>query len=350
MTVKVLDTLDELDRRIVVAMQHDGRASWRAIADAVGSSTATVARRGQNLIQSGTIKVAVMPALGSTGEVDSFLIRVTCQPGTQLLVAAELVAHSDVRFVTVVTGGYDIIAELVVKGGAIHYPQLIEELQSIEGVERWRSDLIMHVYKVSFDWGRQLFAETLALPDGEHGSDESEGAGVDSTEFAEPAACSPTHFDAADWKILDALRDDGRETFQSIADNLGMNESSVRRRFERLRTAKCIDILTLVPAPALGMGAETLLTVKVAPARMDAVARELAQQPAVRYLAATLDENALFCEVILPSSDRLYEFITQTLSRLDGVEGWTASMELLFLKRGFIETPWWRTQVNYPTS
>jgi DNA-binding Lrp family transcriptional regulator len=345
-TVTVLDTLDELDRRIVVAMQHDGRASWRAIADAVGSSTATVARRGQNLIQSGTIRVAVMPALGSTGEVDSFLIRVTCQPGTQLSVAAELVAHSDVRFVTVVTGGYDIIAELVVKGGAIHYPQLIEELQSIEGVERWRSDLIMHVYKVSFDWGRQLFADTLELPPAAHGSDEAPALAP----FAEPEACSPSHFDSSDWKILDALRDDGRETFQSIADNLGMNESSVRRRFERLRTAKCIDILTLVPAPALGMGAETLLTVKVAPERMDAVARELAQQPAVRYLAATLDENALFCEVIMPSAGRLYEFITQTLSHLDGVEGWTASMELLFLKRGFIETPWWRTQVNYPPS
>jgi len=327
-------------------MQNDGRASWRAIADAVGSSTATVARRGQNLIQSGTIKVGVMPALGSTGEVDSFLIRITCEPGTSLVVAAELVEHADVRFVTVVTGGYDIIAELVVKGGAIHYPQLIEELQSIEGVERWRSDLIMHVYKVSFDWGRQLFAETLALPDAARGSDETRRL----TEFAEPEVCSPAHFDAADWKILDSLRDDGRETFQAIADKLGMNESSVRRRFERLRSSKCIDILTLVPAPALGMGAETLLTVKVAPARMDAVARELAQQPAVRYLAATLDENSLFCEVIMPSAERLYEFINQTLSRLEGVEGWTASMELLFLKRGFIETPWWRTQVNYPVS
>lgn len=346
MTLTVLDTLDELDRRIVVAMQNDGRASWRAIADAVGSSTATVARRGQNLIQSGTIKVGVMPALGSTGEVDSFLIRITCEPGTSLVVAAELVEHADVRFVTVVTGGYDIIAELVVKGGAIHYPQLIEELQSIEGVERWRSDLIMHVYKVSFDWGRQLFAETLALPDAARGSDETRRL----TEFAEPEVCSPAHFDAADWKILDTLRDDGRETFQAIADKLGMNESSVRRRFERLRSSKCIDILTLVPAPALGMGAETLLTVKVAPSRMDAVARELAQQPAVRYLAATLDENSLFCEVIMPSAERLYEFINQTLSRLEGVEGWTASMELLFLKRGFIETPWWRTQVNYPAS
>ncbi|MDF2443836.1 MAG: hypothetical protein JWR01_2039, partial [Subtercola sp.] len=331
----MLDALDDLDRRIVVALQHDGRASWRAIAEVVDSSTPTVARRGQHLLSTGVIKVAVVPSLGALGEISTFLVRITCQPGMQILVAAELVEHAGVRFVTIVTGGYDIIAELAVLGGATHYPQLVEELQSIRGIERWRSDLIMHIYKVSFDWGKQLFAEKL--------SPQSDNQQV---ELREPIACTPTHFDAADWKILDALRDDGRETFQSIADELGMNESSVRRRFERLKAASCIDILTLVPAPALGMGAETLMTVKVAPALMDAVARQLALHPAVRYLAATLDENSLFCEVILPSTGDLYSFITSTLSQLDGVEGWTASMELLFLKRGFIETPWWRSQVS----
>lgn len=91
-----LHALDELDRQIAVALQQDGRASWRAIAETVGSSTATVARRGQHLLSSGVLKVTAVPALGSKGQVDSFL--------------------------TIVTGRYDIIAELVVLGGATHYP------------------------------------------------------------------------------------------------------------------------------------------------------------------------------------------------------------------------------------
>lgn len=336
MNAPALDELDELDRRIIVALQQDGRATWRSIADVVRSSTGTVARRGQQLLASGVTRIAVVPALGSKGQVDSFLIRINCQPGTQLQVAAELVNHDDIRFVTIVTGGYDIMAELVVHGGATHYPRFIEELQSIAGIERWRSDLIMHVYKVTFDWGSQLFPDSDRLPASHAGK----------SDLVEPSPCSPEHFDSADWKIVEALRDDGRETFQSVADQLGMNESSVRRRFERLRGSHCIDILAVMPAAALGMGAETLLTVRVAPRSMDAVARQLAQHPAVRYLAATLDENSLFCEVILPATDDLYGFITSTLSRLEGVEGWTASMELLFLKRGFVETPWWRSQVS----
>ncbi|NYD74677.1 DNA-binding Lrp family transcriptional regulator [Leifsonia soli] len=334
--MKALDTLDDLDRRIIVALQHDGRASWTAIADMVGSSSATVARRGQQLVQDGVVRIAVVPALGSSGQVDTFLVRLNCRPGTQLEVAAALVEHADVRFLTLVTGQYDIMAEVVVTGGAAHYPQLIQQLQSIAGIKRWRSDLIMHVHKVRHDWSRQLFAETMKLPQ------EDEKASLVDAEM-----CEPDHLDEADRRILAALRDDGRVTFQAIGDRTGMNESSVRRRFDRMRANHCLDILTLVPAAALGMGAETLLLVKVAPSRLEAVAQELSGYPAVRYLASLLDDNSLFCELITPSVAELNQFISHTLSVLDGVEGWTGAMELLYLKRGFIETPWWRAQVGY---
>lgn len=68
------------------------------------------------------------------------------------------------------------------------------------------------------------------------------------------------------------MRGDGRRTFKAVADAVGLNESSARRRFDRMRQSRSIDILTLVPAAALGMGAETLLTVTVEPSRMEAVA------------------------------------------------------------------------------
>jgi DNA-binding Lrp family transcriptional regulator len=334
----MLDELTELDRRIIVALQHDGRASWRAIAEMVGGTVATVTRRGQHLLSSGVARIAVLPALGSEGPVDAFLVRINCAPGTQLQVAEELVGHPDVRFITLVTGGYDLIAELVVHGGSTHYPQIIQQLQSIRGVERWRSDLIMHVYKVSYDWSRQLFASTMKLPE----------SAAESLAQVDAGVCDPSHFDDQDRAILTALRDDGRLTFKSVADGLGMNESSVRRRFERMRQLGCMDTLTLVPASALGMGAETLLTVNVAPGQLEAVAQALRAYPAVRYLAATLDQNSLFCEVITPSTEDLYSFITSSLSTLEGVLGWNAAMELLFLKRGFVETPWWRAQVGLP--
>lgn len=334
MTVSALDRLTDLDKRIIVALQRDGRASWRAIADAIDAPVSTVSRRGQALIADGVVRIVALPALDADGPHAQFFVRINCAPGSQMAVAAELVRNPDVRFCTVVTGSYDIMAELVVRGGATHYPQLAVALQPIAGVERWRSDLIMHVYKVSYDWGRQLYEEVVGPSDDTRPPDTA------------PETCSPDHFDQADRAILEVLKDDGRESFQRIADRLGLNESSVRRRFERLRASRCVDIVTLVQSAALGMGAETFLTVKVSPDRLDAVAQQLARYPFVRYLAALLDDNALLCEVITTSVDDLFSFVTDSLAHLDGVEGWSANMELLFLKRGFIETPWWRAQVG----
>lgn len=328
--MRAFDTIDELSRKIIVALQLDGRASWTAIAAACGTSVPTVARRVQQLIADGVIRVAVMPRPGNNGPVETFFARIGCRPGTQLDVADRLVSRDEVRFASLVTGSYDIAVELVTHAGPGGYPKTMMELQRIPGVERWFSDLLLHVYKMSHDWSRQLL--------------DGDAATVD-PRAAEPQPCAPDHLDKVDRAILSVLRDDGRASFTAVAEALELNESTVRRRFERMIGDGCASVVTLVPAPALGLEAETLLTVSVEPAKLSKVAAALTQHPAVRYLAATLDGNSLLCEVIAASTRGLFDFTTATLATLDGVAGWSASVELLSLKRGFVETPWWRAQL-----
>jgi DNA-binding Lrp family transcriptional regulator len=321
-----MKSLDDLDRQIIIALQSDGRASWTSIAATCETSVPTVARRAQQLIADNLLKVAVLPSLGSTGPVETFFTRIGCRPGTQLDVAEQLVAREDVRWASLITGSYDIAIELVVNSGATRYPKTILELQQIDGVQRWYSDLLLHVYKVSHDWYQQLLDEVDTLP-------------------PKVPLCAPDHLDKVDWAILDHLRDDGRAGFKSIADALDLNESTVRRRFERMIGDGCAAVFTIVPAPVLGLEAETLLWVTVEPAKLNSVAAALTRHPSVRYLGATLDGNSLLCEVIAESTRGLFEFTTETLAKMEGVVGWNASVELLSLKRGFVETPWWRDQL-----
>lgn len=325
--------VSELDRRIVVALQQDGRASWTSIAEFAGGSVSTVTRRGQQLLAEGVVRVGIVPTLGSEGHVETFFVRINCTPGSQLAVAEKLIVSPYVRFVTLVTGKFDIFAEVVIPGDSATYAHVLTELQAIPGVERWRSDLMMHNYKVSFDWGRQLYDA--------HADATSDPSGY----MPPPNTCEPSHFDEADRAIVRELRDNGRASFLSIGAKLDMNESSVRRRYERMKNAGCLTTVTMVPASALGMSAETLLMLRVEPSRIASVAQTLAQHVSVRFLAAALDENSLYCEIILPSTESLHDFMTGTIAHLKGVRGWNASMELVFMKRGFIETPWWRAQV-----
>lgn len=334
--VKLSREVSELDRRIMVALQQDGRASWTSIAEFAGASVSTVTRRGQQLLSEGVVRVGIVPTLGSEGHVESFFIRINCTPGSQLQVAEKLVESRYVRFVTLVTGKFDIFAEAVIPGDSAAYAQVLTTLQSIPGVERWRSDLLMHTYKVSFDWGRQLYDS--------HADEASDPQSY----MPAPNTCDPSHFDDVDRAIVQELSANGRASFLAIASKLDVNESSVRRRYERMRGAGCLTTVTMVPSSALGMSAETLLMLRVEPSRLTSVARTLAQHVSVRFLAAALEENTLYCEIILPSTESLHDFMTDTIAHLKGVRGWNAAMELVFMKRGFIETPWWRTQVGSP--
>lgn len=328
------DELNELDKRIAVALQQDGRASWRSIASSLEVSVGTVARRGQRLLNDGVVRVVATLALGAVGPQSVFFIRINCAPGTQFTVAAQVAENPRIRFCTLVTGTYDIMAEFIAPGPATENARSLVDLQRIPGIVKWRSDLIMHVHKMGYDWGKQVI-EAAGTPELPVPADLPEPA---------PPICSPAHFDEIDRAVVSALAANGRESFSAIAADLDINESSVRRRFERLRSSRCVDIVTLVPSSALGMEAETLMDVTVAPARLHAVADVLAALPAVRYLAVLLDSNTLLCEIIAPTVETLYAFVTTTLAELDGVEGWTANMELLYLKRGYVESPWWRAE------
>lgn len=325
--------VSDLDRRILVALQQDGRASWTSIAEFAGASVSTVTRRGQQLLAAGIARVGVLRAPGGEGPVSTFMVRINCTPGSQLSVAEALTGSPYVRFVTLVTGKYDLFVDVVIPGDSAKHVHVLASLQATPGVERWRSDLALHTYKVSYDWGRQLY-------------DAHADASSDLLSSAPSRhTCDPSHFDDADRAIEGELSRDGRASFLSIAAKLDMNESSVRRRYERMRNAGCLTTTTMVPAYALGMSAETLLILRVEPARIAAVATKLAQHVSVRYLSAMLEENSLQCEIILPSTESLHGFLTGTIAQLKGVRGWEAAMELVFLKRNFIETPWWRLQV-----
>lgn len=322
------DHLDELDRRIVAALQSAGRASWTEIAELCGTSVTTVARRGQQLLRDGIVQVAVVPDINHAGAADLYLLRITCAPGTQTRVCADLAQRPDLRFLALVTGPWDILAELNLRRDESLHQRIVDDIQAVDGVLRCNTDLTLHVYKVAHDWSRQLLT------------------GSPAEVVTEAHECDPSHFDPVDHKIIDRMRGDGRASFRTVADALGVNESTVRRRFETLQRRGCVRVTTLVPAQALGFESEIILNITVAPRYLDAVARELTKYRGVRYVAALLGRNELLCEVILPTTQDVYAFTTGTLARLRGVQGWTASMILLTVRRGFAETPWWRSALG----
>jgi DNA-binding Lrp family transcriptional regulator len=319
---------DELDRRIIACLRADGRASWTEIARRCGSSVATASRRGQRLLAGSTVRVAVVPTTTHPGRTAVLFLRMACRSGCQAGVAAALSKHPDIRLLSLVSGPYDILAEVFVDTGRSLFGQLAE-IEEVEGVEWCETDLVLHEYKVDHDWTWQLLVgETAASP------------------VLERHVCDASHMDDIDWRIVDVMREDGRAGFSVVAGQVGLDETTVRRRFEAMLSRGCVMVVTLAPASALGFTSEVMLEISVEPSKLGSVSEQLTSFAGVRYVAATLSGSSLWCEMIQPSEAALFSFLTETLATLDGVRGWQASMELLTVRRGFVETPWWHRELE----
>jgi DNA-binding Lrp family transcriptional regulator len=321
--------VDDLDRRIIACLRADGRASWTEIANRCGTSVTTVSRRGQRLLSDGIVRVAVVPVTVYPGHGSMFFMRMACRSGAAAQVAEQLSQRSNIRFLALVSGPYDIAAEVCVDSSASLVHPLITEIQETDGVEWSQTDLILHEYKVAQDWTWQLLV----------------GEDVAST-VSDPHACDASHMDDIDHSIIEEMRARGRAPFSAIAEQVGLDETTVGRRFEAMLSRGCIQVVTLAPAAALGFTPEVLLNLNVSPRRLRDVSAQLSSFVGVRFVAATLSGSSLLCEMIQPTNDALFSFLTDTLASIDGVRGWQASMELLTIRRGFVETPWWRSEMG----
>jgi DNA-binding Lrp family transcriptional regulator len=321
--VTTAQALDEVDRRIVAALQLDGRASWREIAAVAGASENTVARRAGRLLDAGAAHIAIVrdPRCAGLGHVANVFVR--CRSGSQLGVAQALLARPDVWSLAVVTGPYDLFCQVTVATAEDFARVLLTELQHIDGIESTVAETVLRTFKLSYDWGRDVL-----------GPEAGRVAAPPSLHDEQPHALSP-----ADTAIVAALTADARRPFSAVAEETGINERTVRRRFEALRHRGCVNVATFVPGQALGFQPEMLLRIEVSPAHLNEAAARLARHRGVRYLAVTLGQVGLFGEVYLPSLDAIYRFTTDDLGSLPGVTGTQIATQLLTLKRGYVPLP-----------
>jgi DNA-binding Lrp family transcriptional regulator len=317
--------VDELDRQIAVALQLNGRATWRQVAKVVGTSESTVARRGRQLLEEGLVRVTGQPDPARTGLGYPVLVQLTCEAGAVKRVARSLAERPDVRFLALVTSTFDIILELIVPSRARLARILVDEFSAIEGITSTTTDAVMRTFKTSYDWSRELLDA--------QGIDPSFGAELRSR----PDAASPTTLDETDLQLIQLLREDGRRTYAELAQAVATSESMVRRRVSALVEQGALAFATLVSPRALGFEIEAFVLLRVNLGELEQIASELAARREVRYLSATSGFSDLACEVILRSPDDLYEFTTRVLGGLAGVQRAVISHELVTVKRAYME-------------
>jgi Lrp/AsnC family transcriptional regulator for asnA, asnC and gidA len=117
--------LDPLDRRLARLLAEDGRMPAGDLAKRLAVTAPTVRARIRNLLKEGLLRVAGLIDPEKCPELITVFIGINIQSfgklGQQLDALAQL---EQVQWAAVVTGRYDILAEVVIRGGMPELYQL----------------------------------------------------------------------------------------------------------------------------------------------------------------------------------------------------------------------------------
>ena len=122
--------------------------------------------------------------------------------------------------------------------------------------------------------------------------------------------------DELDRKIIEALQDNGRESFRRIAARLGVSEGTIRARYARLTSEGILQVVAVTNPLGLGFD-QALVGVKTS-GSPGPVADEIAQWPEADYVVVTAGQFDLVVEVVAADRHELLE-LTNRMRALDGV-------------------------------
>ena len=155
-------SLDELDGKLIMALQEDGRARFRGLADKLGCSEATIRNRYARLVESGVVEVTAVTNPLGMGYDAMAMLGVTVE-GPPERVADALAAWQEAIYVVVVAGRFDVLVEFVSRDRR-DLLELITRVRALEGVLTTETFVYLDLAKQLFDFGALTAAKSVKAP------------------------------------------------------------------------------------------------------------------------------------------------------------------------------------------
>jgi Lrp/AsnC family transcriptional regulator, regulator for asnA, asnC and gidA len=145
-------SLDDVSKAIIEQLQDDGRRPYAAIGKAVGLSEAAVRQRVQRLIESGVMQIVAVTDPLQVGFPRAAMIGVRIE-GDVESVADQMAQMSEVDYLVITAGGYDILAEVVCEDDEHLLEVLNRRVRAIPGVRHTETFVYLKLRKQIYTWG-----------------------------------------------------------------------------------------------------------------------------------------------------------------------------------------------------
>lgn len=289
--------LGEKDLEIISLLQQDGRMLFTDIAEKVGLTEKTVRIRVQALLKCNAIRIVALTSPAALGYRAIALLGLTCAPGhLPSDVAKTLASLEGIDYVVLTSGRYPIIVEIVTTDRNSVLNILQNEIISQPGVASYElfEAAQLHYQKAGFL-----------------------GVGYRS----DPQGVQITPLSDVDWQIAAVLGKDGRASYRSISDAVGMSETQVRKRVASMLESQQMHILAIANPLAFPGRIVAWVAIKLgADSSFTSVIDKLQGFAEVTYILSTFGRFDLFVEVQTMGMNVLFDVIHRKFKDVSGVQ------------------------------
>ncbi|MFK0003206.1 Lrp/AsnC family transcriptional regulator [Paenarthrobacter sp. NPDC090522] len=209
--------IGELDLEIVNALQINPRAEWSRIADALGLSAPTVARRWSSLAEQGQAWITPAPGPRYLNAGWSAFIHLSSAPGDSQALIERVCAEPAFGTVSLVTGSHDLFVDCFASSHEELMDIVTGSFPQLPGVTHREVVFVTKLYRQASEWRSGTLEPARARL-------------VSAVPPAEQPGYSPDHLDAA---LLVELAKDGRASWAELGASCGVSPQTARRRVER---------------------------------------------------------------------------------------------------------------------
>lgn len=144
--------LDEFDREIIRLLQKDGRMPFLTIANQLGLAEGTVRRRVAKLLDEELLRIVGIANPFKVGLQTVAIVGLKVDRGKIEKIAKALSALTEVRYVALSTGNFDLVIEVVVASNDELLTFLVDTLRQIPGINNTGTSIVLKVAKENLAW------------------------------------------------------------------------------------------------------------------------------------------------------------------------------------------------------
>lgn len=277
---------DEVDKDIIAALRENPRISNKGISSQLEIAESTVAQRIRTMAERGVMKVIAQKHVFSDGYTMMCFLLINTSQRTVQEVCADIAEFADVSSAAQVLGNPDIFVTLRAKSISDAH-KLAGRIGKIDGVDTIEICPAIHVHKYESNLGTVLEAQ----PD----LDEGEGS------------------------IFGPLSQDGRQSNREISRQLGIAESTVRQRLNKMLRGGDIQFEVVCNPAALRLETAAIARITTLARYTDEVIKKLQELDSISFLVEVTGKANIFALATSTDPQTLGDLCDNQILSIPGV-------------------------------